>query len=121
VDAPDPERSPPRQPKAEPVFSGGLFKVLGLLLVAAALGGGAYLLAGGGVGIDLPDLPETTTGEATTIEEGELSDTNLGEPPAEEPAPAPPAPSVEDAQRLNRCIADAGDDPNRIFACLEKF
>lgn len=67
----------------EPVFSGGLFKVLLVVLVAGALGAGGYALAGGGFDIDLPDLPdvetlgENTTAtnlENTTIEEGDLGD-----------------------------------------------
>jgi hypothetical protein len=108
VDAPEPNETPRCPTKAEPVLSGGLFKGLGLLLVAAALGVGAYLIAGPGLDVELPDLPESTTGEATTIEEGDLRD-----------PPIPPA--AQDARSLNRCISAAANDPDRIFACLEKF
>jgi hypothetical protein len=33
----------------------------------------------------------------------------------------PIPPSVDEARELNRCIAGAGDDPDAIFDCLEKF
>jgi hypothetical protein len=76
--------------REEPVISGGVIKVALVLLVAGALGVGGYALAGGGVDIDLPDLPdiETTTDEAielgdTTIEEGVFEE---GQGPLEEAA-----------------------------------
>jgi hypothetical protein len=34
---------------------------------------------------------------------------------------APIPPEAIDAQRLNDCITDAGNDPERIFACLDRF
>ena len=71
--------------KEEPVFSGGIVKVILVLAVAAGLGFGAYALAGGGVDLpDLPDLPDVNTDssdsgvtnlENTTIDE----ETTLGE------------------------------------------
>src|SRR5688500_2184073 len=76
--------------KEDPIFSGGVFKAALVVLVAAALGVGAYALAGDGIDIDLPDLPEidtTTTGdegvtnlEDTTIEEGSFDGANALEP-----------------------------------------
>jgi hypothetical protein len=67
--------------REDPIFSGGVVKVVLVLLVAAGLGVGAYALAGGGVDLpDLPDLPEIeTAGETTQIEEGTFENTTLGE------------------------------------------
>ena len=67
--------------REEPVISGGVVKVVMIVLVAAILGVGAYALVGGGIDVDLPDLPDVeTTGdgtatnlENTTIEEGDFT------------------------------------------------
>lgn len=74
----------------DPIFSRGVLKALGILLVALVLGGGAYALAGGGIGIDLPDidLPETTTGDGSATQ---LSNTTLENTTIEGPTPEPPA------------------------------
>lgn len=70
--------------REDPVFSGGVVKAALVLLVAGALGFGAYALVGDGVDIDLPDidLPEPTTdgGEAVDLTETELSDTTIDGP-----------------------------------------
>jgi hypothetical protein len=66
--------------RPDPVISGGVLKVALIVLVAGALGAGAYAVAGGDVDLpDLPELPEVeTAGEGTTIEEGNFEDTTLG-------------------------------------------
>jgi len=67
--------------REDPVFSGGVVKVVLVLLIAGALGVGAYALAGDG--IDLPDLPEVDEGgggEAVNLQQTELSDTTIDGP-----------------------------------------
>jgi hypothetical protein len=113
----------------DPIFSGGAFKVLAVLLFAAVLGIGGYLIAGGGE-IDLPDLPEVDTigdDEVINLEETTLQDTTIEGPP-EVPTDVelPPFPTTAEeaqkqAEKLNRCIESAGNDPEKIFACLGKF
>ena len=49
--------------REDPIISGGLFKLLLLVLVAAGLGIGALAILGNGVDIDLPDLPEVDSGQ----------------------------------------------------------
>jgi hypothetical protein len=71
--------------KEEPVFSGGVVKLILVLVVAAGLGFGAYALAGGGVDLpDLPDLPDVNTdssdSEVTNLENTTIEgETTLGE------------------------------------------
>ena len=70
--------------REDPIISGGLFKLLLVLLVAAGLGIGAFAIAGGGVDIDLPDLPEVDSGQVTNIETPtNLQDTTIGEEPGQ--------------------------------------
>jgi hypothetical protein len=112
----------------DPIFSGGAFKVLAVLLFAAALGVGGYLLAdGGGIDIDLPDLPEVDTvgdGDVTTLENTTLEDTTIeGPPDVPTEVEPPPFPTTADeaqkqAEKLNRCVEASGNDPEKIFACL---
>lgn len=66
--------------REEPVISRAIVKAALVLLVAGGLGVGAYVLVGGGIDIDLPDLPdvETATEEATTIDDTTLQDTTIG-------------------------------------------
>jgi len=65
--------------RPDPVFSGGILKAALVVLAAVGLGAGAYALAGGGVDVDLPDLPDIdTTAETTELEEGNYVDTTLG-------------------------------------------
>jgi hypothetical protein len=76
--------------KEEPVFSGGVVKLLLVLVVAAGLGFGAYALAGGGIDLpDLPDLPEIntdSTSDVTNLENTTLEDTTLEETSPDEAA-----------------------------------
>ena len=102
--------------REEPVISGAIVKVALVLLVAGGIGAGAYALAGGGIDVDLPDLPEidTSTEPVTNLENTTLEDTTIDVKP---PPPATP----DDLQKLNRCIQAAGNDTDRIFACLERY
>lgn len=74
--------------REEPVISGAVLKAALVILIGGALGVGAYALAGGGIGIDLPDLPEidleTTGGDTTELENTTLEDTTIGK---DEPEP----------------------------------
>jgi hypothetical protein len=95
----------------DPIFSKGALKALGILLVALVLGGGAYALAGGGIGIDLPDidLPETTTGDnsATQLSNTTLESTTIDGPAPEEPA-ADPFTSATFATAIDKVRAETG-------------
>lgn len=79
--------------REEPIISGAVVKAALVLLVAGGLGAGAYALAGGGIDIDLPDLPDidTATEPATVLEDTTLEDTTLGD----EPAPEEPEATVD--------------------------
>jgi len=110
----------------EPVISRSVLKAALILLVAAGIGVGAYVLVDGG--IDLPDIDlETTTGDVTNLEDTTLEDTTIGtgepERPARPQAPkAPPFPdTLPEAQRLNDCVVRAGNSTDEILACLERF
>lgn len=74
--------------REDPILSGGIVKLVLFLLVAAALGVGAFALAGDSIDIDLPDLPEIDTGEVTNLQNTNLEDTTIGndEPAASEPS-----------------------------------
>lgn len=79
--------------REDPIISGGIFKLILVVLVTGALGAGAWALTGG-VDIDLPDLPEIDTGEGvTTLSEGDFSDTTIG---GDAPEPPPPAAAGSD-------------------------
>jgi len=73
--------------REEPIISGAVVKAALVILVAGALGVGAYALVGGGIDLDLPDLPDLETiGEETTeLENTTLEDTTLQDQPAQEP------------------------------------
>jgi hypothetical protein len=77
--------------REEPIISGAVVKAALVILVAGALGVGAYALVGGGIDLDLPDLPDLETiGEETTeLENTTLEDTTLGQ---DQPAQEPPDP-----------------------------
>jgi hypothetical protein len=103
--------------REEPVISGAVLKGALVLLVAGGLGVGAYALAGGGIDVDLPDLPEidTTTESVTNLEETTLEATTIGDEPVPQPSPQ------DDLNKLSKCIEAAGSDTDRIFACLDKY
>jgi hypothetical protein len=78
--------------REDPILSGGWIKAALVVLVAGALGVGAYLLVSG-VDIDLPSLPDVNkTNTATNLSDTTLSDTTVGrtetEPQPESPATA---------------------------------
>ncbi|MGH2983190.1 MAG: hypothetical protein ACRDK5_02865 [Solirubrobacterales bacterium] len=79
--------------REEPVISGAVLKAALVILVAGALGVGAYALVGGGIHIDLPDLPdidlETTGSETTELEDTTLQDTTVGQSETEPQATDP--------------------------------
>jgi hypothetical protein len=115
--------------REDPIFSGGWIKAALVILVAGALGVGAYVLASG-VNIDLPDLPETgTSGAETTLSNTTLENTTIGEEtkpaPAAKPAPqtqtAPATPTIQRLQELNRCTEAAGGDIDKITQCFDRF
>jgi hypothetical protein len=120
--------------REDPIFSGGWIKAALVILVAGALGVGAYLLASG-VDINLPDLPDVgTNGSATTLSDTTLEDSTIGQtttapapkpkpqpPPKTQPAPAPAGPTIQQLQELNRCTQAANGDIDKITACFDRF
>jgi hypothetical protein len=106
--------------REEPIFSGGWVKAALVILVAGALGVGAYVLASG-VDINLPDLPKVGTDSAqTTLSNTTLENTTVGQPkPATTTAPA--TNGIQRLQRLNSCIAAANNDVDKITACFNRF
>lgn len=107
--------------KEDPIISGGLVKVALVLLVAGALGVGAYLVVGGdAIDIDLPDLPEIDTlGDETTTkpQDTELQDTTIDGGGKGTAIP----PEAIEAQKLAGCLREAEGDPDRVLACLDRF
>ncbi|MGH2922898.1 MAG: hypothetical protein ACRDKH_02575 [Solirubrobacterales bacterium] len=75
--------------REDPVFSGGVVKAVLVVLVAGALGVGAYAIVGDGIDVDLPDvdLPEVedTGTEVVDLAETELSDTTIDGPAIDDP------------------------------------
>lgn len=63
--------------REDPVISGGLLKLLLVLLVAAGLGVGAFAIVGDGLPFDLPDLPDIDTTNVTTLQDTDLQDTTI--------------------------------------------
>ena len=103
----------------DPIISGGVLKVALVVLVAAGLGVGAYAIAGDGIDIDLPDLPDLdTTGDTTTnLQETNLEETTIdgGDPPPE--AIADPFTTAGFSQALSQ-VRDAvgpGTQLTRLF------
>jgi hypothetical protein len=74
--------------REDPIFSGGWIKAALVILVAGALGVGAYLLVSG-VDINLPDLNNTDT--ATNLSNTTLADTTIGRTQTQ---PQPDAPAT---------------------------
>jgi hypothetical protein len=75
--------------REEPVISRAVLRAALVILIAGALGVGAYALVGGDIDVDLPELPEidletTTDGETTELEGTTLEDTTIGQ---DEPEP----------------------------------
>ena len=102
--------------REDPIISGGLFKLLLVVLVAAGLGIGAFAIAGNGVDIDLPDLPEVDTGEVTNLDNTTLEDTTInGDDP--EQAALDPFTSAGFASALADVRGAAGADAQltRLF------
>ena len=65
--------------RPDPIISGGVLKVAIVVIVALALGAGAYALVGGGVDLPDVDLPEIDTApETTELEAGNYENTTLG-------------------------------------------
>jgi hypothetical protein len=74
--------------REDPIFSGGWVKAALVIVVAGALGVGAWVLASG-VDVNLPDLPDMgTNGAQTTLSDTTLENTTIGE---SETRAAPPA------------------------------
>jgi hypothetical protein len=116
--------------REDPIISAAWIKAALVVLVAGALGVGAYLLASG-VDINLPDINLDTNSTTTSLEDTTLEDTTIGQPeptttakpPKQSPTtPAPPvSPSIQQLQELNRCISSAGGDIDKVTACFDKF
>jgi hypothetical protein len=81
--------------REEPIISGAWIKAALVVLVAGAIGQQEALTTP-------PPKPK--------------------QPKPAQPAPPPPAgPSIQQLQQLNRCIASAGGDIDRITACFDRF
>ncbi len=96
--------------REEPVISGAVLKAALVILIAGALGAGAYGLAGGGINIDLPDLPDIdTVGEETTaeLENTTLEETTIGQSEPE-PQPTDPFTSAGFAAAINQVKDELG-------------
>jgi hypothetical protein len=115
------------------IISGGLIKATLVILVAGALGVGAYVLASG-VDINLPDINLDTNSTATTLSHTRLENTTIGQqepttapepqpekPAKPQPAPAPAGPTIQQLQELNRCTEAANGDIDKITACFDRF
>jgi hypothetical protein len=101
--------------REDPIFSGGWVKAALVILVAGALGVGAYLLASG-VDINLPKLPDVNkTDTATNLSNTTLADTTVGrtetQPQPEAPATTGPFTSAAFGSALAKVRAAVG--PNR--------
>jgi hypothetical protein len=114
--------------REDPIISAAWIKAALVLLVAGALGVGAYILASG-VDVNLPDLDlNTTTEQTTNLSDTTLEDTTIDSPPAttgtiRKPATPPGSspPSIQELQRLNRCIEAAGSDIDEVTACFDRY
>ncbi len=104
--------------REEPVISRAVLKAALVILIAGALGAGAYALAGGGIDIDLPDLPDIDTiGEDTTeLENTTLQDTTIGQGEPE-PQPTDPFTSAGFAAAIEQVKDEVGQgqELTRLF------
>ena len=107
--------------REEPVISRAVLKAALVILIAGALGAGAYALAGGGIDIDLPDLPEidletTTGGETTELENTTLQGTTIGQGEPE-PQPTDPFTSAGFAAAIEQVKDEVGQgrELTRLF------
>jgi hypothetical protein len=118
--------------REDPIISGGWVKAALVILVAGALGVGAYVLASG-VHINLPDLPDVgTSTDATTLSDTTLESTTIGvtttrstatvstTTPQSKTKPSP-GPTIQDLQELGQCTQAANGDIDKINACFDKF
>jgi hypothetical protein len=112
--------------REDPIISGAWIKAALVLLVAGALGVGAYLLASD-TDINLPDIDLDTSSTTTSLEDTTLQETTIGRseptttaPPTSVPGTSNP-PSIQELQQLNRCIESAQADIDRVTACFDKF
>jgi hypothetical protein len=96
----------------DPLISGGVVKAALVVLVAGALGVGAYAIAGDSIDIDLPDLPDIeTTGDDVVVDLGEteLLDTTInGAEPPPPGSPADPFTSASFGEALGQAKAEVG-------------
>jgi hypothetical protein len=104
--------------REEPIISGAVVKAALVILIAGALGVGAYALVGDGIDINLPDLPDLDTiGEETTaLENTTLEDTTVGE---EQPQPAETDPFTSAGfaaatEKVRRAVGP-GQELTRLF------
>jgi hypothetical protein len=104
--------------REEPIISGAVVKAALVILVAGALGVGAYALAGGGIDVDLPDLPDIETiGEETTeLENTTVEDTTVGQDQPE-PEPTDPFTSAGFAAAIGQVTDEVGpgQELTRLF------
>lgn len=114
--------------RQDPIISGGWIKAALIILVAGALGVGAYVLVSG-VDINLPDLNNNSSAE-TTLSNTTLEDTTIGETTTitAKPAPArtqtsqsPASHSIQEVQQLGACTQAANGDIDKITACFDRF
>ncbi len=94
--------------REDPIVPGGLFRLALALLLVVALGAGAFSLFGGGIAIDLPDLPDLEPAGVTNLENTELRDTTIGGSGAPPPAAIDPFTSTGFAAAIAAVRADAG-------------
>lgn len=105
--------------RQDPIFSGGILKAALVILVAGALGVGAYVLASG-VDINLPDLPDVGTSDsATTLSDTTLEDTTIAPETTSTQSTVPP--SIDRLRELGRCTQAANGDLDKINACFDRF
>jgi hypothetical protein len=104
--------------REEPVISRAVLKAALVILIAGALGAGAYALAGGGIDIDLPDLPDIDTiGEdPTELENTTLQGTTIGQGEPE-PQPTDPFTSAGFAAAIEQVKDEVGQgrELTRLF------